>query len=108
MLAVSSLNCTLNCGEVARFLASICTSLLLGIFLRFLTKEHVLKVNKSKINGENVYNEYHFDIEYNYESGKEEKTFFRFFWRFLTFALILRLPNTSIYVFKALFGFCNL
>ena len=72
-------------------------------FLRFQTKECVLRVNKSKIAGENTFNGDHFDIEGNHGSSKEEKTF-KYFSRFVTSALTFRPRNTYIYVFQALFG----
>ena len=51
-----------------------------GIFLRFQTEEHVLKVNESKVTGENTFIGDHFEIEGNHESGKDKKTLF---WVFL-------------------------
>ena len=48
---------------------------LLELFLRFQTKEHVLRVNKSEITGENTFNGYHFEIEGNHESSKDKKNF---------------------------------
>ena len=53
---------------------------LLVYFLRFQTGERVLRVNKSKITGENTFNGDHFEIEGNHESSKDEKTLF---WVFL-------------------------
>ena len=101
----------------ARFFASTCTSLLLRskpvqwnyrhLFWRFRTKERVLRVTKSKITGENTFNEDLFEIEDNHESSKDEKIDFSYFYRFVTRALTLRPRNTYIYVFRALFGFCN-
>ena len=38
-------------------------------FLRFQTKEHVLRVNKSEITGESAFNGDLFDVEDNHESG---------------------------------------
>ena len=68
---------------------------LLAFFFRFQTEERVLKVNKNKITGENTSNGDHFEIEANHGSS------------FVTSALTLRPRNTYIYVFQALFGFCN-
>ena len=45
-------------------------------------------INKSKITGENTFNGDHFEIQGNHGSSKDEKTLF-------------------IYVFQALFRFCN-
>ena len=51
-----------------------------AFFLRFQTEERVLRVNKSKITGENTFNGNDFEIEGNHESSKDEKTLF---WVFL-------------------------
>ena len=75
-----------------------------GIFLRFQTEERVLRVNKSKITDENTFSGDHFEIEGNQGSIKDEKTLFWVFCRFVTSALTLRLQNTYLYVFGALFG----
>ena len=72
---------------------------LLAFFLRFQTEERVLTVNKSKITGENTFNEDHFEIEINHCFG--------YFYRFVTSALTLRPRNTYIYIFPALFGVCK-
>ena len=42
-------------------------------FFRFLTKECVLRVNKSEITGENAFNENLFEIEGNLEQSKDKK-----------------------------------
>ena len=52
----------------------------IDIFLRFQTKERVLRANKSKITGENTFNGDHFEIEGNHRSSKDEKILF---WIFL-------------------------
>ena len=77
-----------------------------AFFLRFQTGERILKVNKSKITVKNTFNGDHFETEGNHESIKDEKTFFGYFCRFVT-RVTLRPRNTYIYVFRALFGFCN-
>ena len=51
-----------------------------AFFLRFQTEECVLRVNKSKITGENTFNGNNFDSEGNHGSSKDEKTLF---WVFL-------------------------
>ena len=45
-------------------------------FFRFQTKERVLRVNKTKITGENTFNGYYFEIETNHESSEDEITLF--------------------------------
>ena len=77
------------------------------IFLRFQTEEHILRVNKSKITGKNTFNGDHFEFEGNHGKVKTKKFCFGYFWWFVTSALTLRLWNTYMYVFQALFGFCN-
>ena len=52
---------------------------LLAFFLRFQTKERVLRVNKSNITGENAFDGDLFAIEDNHESSKDEKTWFYVF-----------------------------
>ena len=47
-----------------------------ALFLRFQTKEHVLKVNKSEITGENAFNGDLLEIEDNQEQSKVKKTWF--------------------------------
>ena len=47
-----------------------------GISWKFQSEEHVLRVNKSKITGENTFNGDHFEIQGNHESSKDEKTLF--------------------------------
>ena len=47
-----------------------------SIFLRFQTKEPVLRVNKHKINGENAFNGEKFAIDSNHGSSKNKKGFF--------------------------------
>ena len=49
---------------------------LLTFFLRFQTKELVLRPNKSEITGQNAFNGNPFEIEDNHESSKDEKTWF--------------------------------
>ena len=56
------------------------TAKLLAFFLRFQFKEQVLRVNKSKITGENTFNGDHFGVEGNHGSSKGEKILF---WVFL-------------------------
>ena len=51
-----------------------------AFFFRFQTKERVLRVNKTKITGENTFNGDYFDIESNHESSEDEITLF---WVFL-------------------------
>ena len=46
------------------------------VFLRYETEEPVLGVNKSEITCENVFNGYLFDIKYNHQFSKGEKTQF--------------------------------
>ena len=46
-----------------------------AFFLGFQTEERLLRVNKSKITGENTFNGDHFDIEGNHESSKDKKSF---------------------------------
>ena len=67
----------------------------------------VILLNKSKITDENPFNGDHFELGGNHESSKDEKYCFGYFCRFVTSALTLRPRNTYIYVFQALFGFCN-
>ena len=50
-----------------------------GIFLRFQTEERVLRVNRSKITGENTFNGDNFEIEDNHESTEDDQTLFCFF-----------------------------
>ena len=47
----------------------------LFFFLRFQTKERDLRVNKSKITGENTFNRDQFEIEGNHRSNKDKKNF---------------------------------
>ena len=56
------------------------TAKLPAFFLRFQTKERILRVNKSKITCENTFNGDHFEIEGNHGSSKDEKLLF---WVFL-------------------------
>ena len=72
------------------------------IFLRFQTKEHVLRVNKSKITRENTFDEDNFHIlifKVTTDQVKMKKLCFGYFCRFVTSALTLRPRNTYIYVF---------
>ena len=48
---------------------------LAALLLRCQTEERVLKVNKSKITGENTFNRDHFEIECNHRSSKDKKNF---------------------------------
>ena len=48
-----------------------------GVFFRFQTEELLLRVNQSKITGENSFHGDHFEIEGNHEASKDEKTLFR-------------------------------
>ena len=75
--------------------------------MRFQTEEHVLRVNKSKITGENAFHGDLFETEDNHESIKPEKLGFTYFSRLVTSVLTVRPRNTSIYVFLTLFEFCN-
>ena len=50
-----------------------------AFFWRFQNKERVLRVNKSKITGENTFNGNNFDSEGNHGSSKDEKTFLMIF-----------------------------
>ena len=43
--------------------------------MRFQTKECILRVNKSKITGENIFDGDHFEIEVNHESIESKKNF---------------------------------
>ena len=56
------------------------TEKLPSFFLRSRTKTHVLRVNKSKINGGNTFRREQFEIEGNQESSNDEKNLF---WVFL-------------------------
>ena len=47
-----------------------------AFFLEFPTEEHVLRVNKSQITGENTFNGDLFEIEDNHESSKHKKIWF--------------------------------
>ena len=47
-----------------------------AFFLRFQTKECILRVNKSEITGENAFNGELFEIDDNHESSKDKKTWF--------------------------------
>ena len=47
-----------------------------ALFLRFQTKEHILRVHKSEITGENAFNGDLLEIEDNHEQSKVEKTWF--------------------------------
>ena len=47
-----------------------------AFFLRIQTEERVLRVNKSKITGENTFNGDHFEIEGKHGLSKDEKTLF--------------------------------
>ena len=47
--------------------------------LRFQTKEHLLRVNKSEITDKNAFNGDLFEIEDNHEASKNEKTWFQAF-----------------------------
>ena len=49
------------------------TSKSLAFFLRFKTKERAVRVNKSKIGGENTFIENNFRIEANHGLSKEQK-----------------------------------
>ena len=66
----------------ARFIAPYGTSFLQSSkpvpvrYLRFQTKEPVLRVNKSEITSENDSNENLFGIEDNNESSEDESTYF--------------------------------
>ena len=48
----------------------------LFFFETFFLEEHVLKVKKSKITGENAFNGDIVEIEDNHEYSKDEKTWF--------------------------------
>ena len=65
----------------AKFLASACataqqtsTLKLPAFLLRFQTEEYVLRVNKSKITGENTFNGNNFEIQGSHGSSKDKKT----------------------------------
>ena len=45
-------------------------------YLRLQTEEHVLRVNKSEMTGENDFHAEPFEIEDNHESSKNKKTWF--------------------------------
>ena len=47
--------------------------------MSFQTEEHIVRVNKSEITGENVFNGDVFGIEDNHESSNDEKTWFYIF-----------------------------
>ena len=78
---------------------------IITFFLRFQTKELVLRVNKSEITGENTFNADHFETEANHDSINDKETLFLDFRIFVTSALTLRPRNTCIYVFEILFNF---
>ena len=78
-----------------------------ALFLRSQTEERVLRVNKNKITGENNFHGDDFEIEGNHGLSKDENLYFGYFCRFVTIALTLRPRKMYIYVFRALFGFCN-
>ena len=47
-----------------------------AFFLRFQTKQRVLRVNKSEITGENTFDGDHFEIEANHDSSQDKETLF--------------------------------
>ena len=47
-----------------------------AFFWRFETEEHIPRVNKSKITGENPFNADHFEIGGNHEPSKDKETLF--------------------------------
>ena len=52
-----------------------------AFFWSFQTEERVLRVNKSKITGENAFNGGLFEVEDNHESSKDEKIWFYIFFQ---------------------------
>ena len=74
--------------------------------MRFQTEGRVLRVNKSKITGENTFKGDHYETEGNMDQVKTNKFCFGCFCRFVTSALTLRQQKIDIYVFRAMFGFC--
>ena len=78
-----------------------------ALFLRFETEEHILRGNKCEISGESALMRMFLKLKITMNKVKMKKLDFRYFCRFGTRALTLRPRNTYIYVFRALFGFCN-
>ena len=83
-----------------------------GIFLRFHAEEQVLRVISNKVLKvillvKTYLIEIILGLKVTMEQVKTGKFFSVCFSRFLTSALTLRPQNTDIYVFRALFGFCN-
>ena len=66
------------------------------ISFKFQREEHVRRVNKSEITGENSFNGDHFEIEGNHESSQDEKTLF---WVFLQIRDQSFNPYTAKYVY---------
>ena len=74
-------------------------------FLRFQAEERVLRVNNSKITGEDTFNGDYSGTEGNHGSSKEEKILFWVILQIYDRCFILRMGNTYIYGFRALFVF---
>ena len=79
-----------------------------GIFQRFQTEVHALRVIETKVTTRNDLNRDHFGVKGNYESDNNEKTLL---WVFLQISdpcfLTLRPPKMQIYLSRTLTGFCN-
>ena len=58
-----------------------------AVFVRFQTKERVLRVNKSKITSENTFKGYHLDLKGNNGSSKHENNSFLGF--FTNYSVVL-------------------
>ena len=78
-----------------------------AFFLRFQTKERILRVNESEITGENAFNRDLFETEDNHESIKDEKTWLQVFLQISYPYFNPQTAKTYIYIFGALLGFCN-
>ena len=96
-----------------RFLVSACTSLLLavnqyneftGIFLRFQTKELVLRVIKRKITGESTFNADPLGIECNHGLTKYEKTLLGVFFQNYANCLNAKTPKHVHLRFSSIFS----
>ena len=78
-----------------------------AFFLRFETEECILRVNKCEIFGESALMRMFLKLKITMNEVKMKKLGFWYSFRFVTGVLTLRMRNTYIYVFRALFGFCN-
>ena len=76
---------------------------LLAFFQRFQTEVHALRVNGTNISNENAINGDNVGTEGDHESSNDEKSCFRYFYRFVT----LRSRYKYIYIFLVFFVFCS-